>query len=143
VKTYFVGLALVLLFASEGRAEDYRQYLPSMEESRAYQQYSLRPKVELSKLIYLLDRFRESKLEVIFDGNPYPPEKAADHAKVYLSKHYHREEAKRWIKLHVHRSITKNEVIYARFPTGKKKPAKDILLKELEFLDDFDKAPQA
>jgi hypothetical protein len=145
MKLLNLGVALILFVSgpAEGRAEDYRQYLPPIEESRAYQQYTLRPKTELSKLLYLMDRFRDSKFEVIFDGTIYKAPKAINLAKSYIAEHYDDEEAKQWVKQNAYRSITRGEVIYVKDPKGKRYQAKDVLLEELTLLEKNDKTSEA
>lgn len=102
-------------------------------ESFAYKQYSMRPKNELSKLYYLMDRYRGSDLKVVFNGSEYESRQALGYAKSYLMKNYKKENALNWIKLHAYRSPS-GQVIYLKTLDGKNLVLRDVLIKELEAL---------
>ena len=103
------------------------------QESYAYKQYSMRPKSELSKLSYLLDRYKGSAYKVIFDGSEYDSAKALRYAKGYLARHYRRENAVEWLRVHAYRSPA-GQVIYLKSPEGETTILRDALIKELEVI---------
>jgi len=112
-----------------------RQAFPSVEQSAAYQQYVKRPKSELSKLIYLMDRFRDSKVQAIYDGNPYDATEAANLTHKYLARNYKKDQsAEHWVKIHSYSSLPAGNIIYIQFSNGQKRPARDVLLEELKTL---------
>lgn len=106
----------------------------SIVESEAYRRYSLRPQNELSKLIYLMDRFQDSDFTVVFDGKDYESVEALSYAKRYLQRNFKDDEAERWIKKHCYRSLQNNQIIYMRFADEHQEPLRDVLLRELDLL---------
>ncbi len=109
---------------------------PSVDESFAFQQYLKRPTTELSKLIYLMDHFKDADAKIIYDGNEYHVAKALRYAKKYLADHYKsNEKATAWLKAHAYRSQPKGNVIYAKFPEGKFRPMVEVLLETLTELE--------
>jgi hypothetical protein len=112
------------------------EVLPPAEESEAFRQYLRRPRIELAKLIYLMDRFRSSDFEVIYDGNTYDVGTAVNYAKGYIAEHHKRDEkADHWVKVHAYRSDPGGKIIYAKASNGKRYIVRDLLLKELEILN--------
>lgn len=130
-KTYlWLSLALTLvaplLFAGLETAG-----LQPFQETMAYQQYQKRPKSELSKILYLMDRFRKTQLKVIYDRVEYESDEALKHAKSYVAKHYHREKAADWIRDNAYRSHS-GSIIYVKFPDGNQRLLRDLLVEELQ-----------
>ncbi len=109
----------------------YAQGLGEFKTSDAYKSYLKRPKNELSKLIYLLDRFNAPGVEIKLDGNIYTTDKAFPYSKGYLSKNYKKEKAEDWIRAHCYRSREKNDVLYMRVGDEKFEPVRDVLIREL------------
>lgn len=143
--TKFVREASVLILGSVvffsfqdfsySAAENLGGFLPPFRESEAYHRYQGRSPSELSKLLYLMDRFRNTQFQVIYEGTTYDSNQAVDYARRYLASHYHQEKAERWIKDHAYRSGPGGRVIYMKYPDGKKRPARDVLLDELKALE--------
>jgi hypothetical protein len=107
----------------------------SLFESEAYQRYIKRPDSELSKLIYLIDRFVGQDIKVVYDGNEYDAPKAARYAKKYLAQHYdENEQADRWLKIHAYRSSPGGNIIYLKYADGESRVMIDVLLEELQRL---------
>jgi hypothetical protein len=105
-----------------------------VEQSKAFRQYTLRGASEFSKILYLIDRFKNTKVEVVYDGYPYPALRAAQEARAYLAKNYRQgDPAERWIKLNAYRSGAGN-IIYFKYPDGDRRPMRDVLLEELQIL---------
>lgn len=111
------------------------QKIEALADSAAYHTYQKRSKSELSKLLFLLDRFRVMDLEIIYDGRVYDTEFALKAARKYLQKNYRKEQAMDWVSKHTYRSIHAGDVILLRFPGGEEKQLRDVFLNELEALE--------
>ncbi len=105
--------------------------LSPYQESQAYKTYQRRPKTELSKLVYVMDRYKSSDYKVIFDKVEYDSLTALKYAKNYVAKHYKKQNAEDWIKDHAYRSPS-GQVIYLKEPSGKTKNLRDALIEELQ-----------
>lgn len=106
---------------------------PSGKTSAAYTNYQKRPKTELSKLIYLMDYFRGTGYQVIFNNQYYDSATSLQHAKNYIAKHYRNENAAHWVSDNAYRS-NGGQVIYLVSPDGKKEILRDALVRELKAL---------
>ena len=131
-KNILLLLIATILFSPSGFALG-ETALPAFQDTPAYKQYQNRPKSEFSKILYLMDRFRKTPLMVIYDRVEYDSEVALKHAKAYVTKHYHKEDATEWIRENAYRS-TQGAVIYVKYPDGDKRPLRDLLLEELQNL---------
>lgn len=108
--------------------------LPPILESDAFARYRKRMKTELSKLIYLLDRFNTPDMEIKIDGNTYRSELAFPFAKAFLAVYYKKEKAEVWIQKYCYRSPFTNQVMLGCMKDEKCVPGRDLLLGELEEL---------
>ncbi len=108
--------------------------LPPLLESQAFARYRTRIKTELSKLIYLLDRFNDPQMEIKIDGNTYRSEMAFPFAKVFLAMNYRKEKADVWIQKYCYRSPFTNQVMLGCIKGEKCVPGRDLLLDELQAL---------
>ena len=109
--------------------------LEPLKTSAAYQQYQRRPKTELSKLIFLMDRFKGYPAEVIYNGSYYDSDFALKNAKAYMAAHYKKKQAaEEWIRENAYRSDPGREVILYKEPNRAPKPLRDVLLEQLEAL---------
>lgn len=108
--------------------------LSPFQESLAYQQYSRRPKTELSKLVYLMDRLKKGHFIILYNGRPYEAVKIATLVKGYIALNYRKEKAEDWIQNHAYKSRSKGQVIFLQSPDGEKRVLKDVLLEELKLL---------
>ena len=133
------GLLFVLVpFLSPfAQAADTRsEILSRIPQSRALEQYRNRPVNELSKLIYLIDRFSEANATILYDGHQYRAALIAPLARLYLLKNYHGETARDWVRKRCYRSWRAGELIWGRVVYGQEfRPAHDILFEELDALD--------
>ena len=132
-----VGMAFLIIFLFSGQGALPLQAAPlcPMEQSDAYQKYCRRPKTELSKLLFLIDRFKDSDIKVVYNGNHYDSEVATKYARQYIRDHYRStQDAESFVKDHAHRSEPQGNVIYAEYPDGKIRPASEVLLEELKAL---------
>lgn len=114
-----------------------------MTESRAYQRYQQRNANELSRLIYLMDRFNFQGMEIKIDGAVYQAPSCLPYAKAYLALYYRGEKAEDWIQKHCYRSPFTNDVMLGRLPGEKFRPGRDLLLEELARLRAFESGKPA
>lgn len=105
-----------------------------MAESKAFQLYSKQPKSELSKLLFLMNRFKESKALVLYNGYEYQAPEAMRLARNYLMKKYKKEEAAFWVKKYCYKTNS-GSVILLKAPDGKTRPALDVAVEELATLE--------
>ena len=108
--------------------------LPPLLESRAFARYKTRIKTDLSKLIYLLDRFNDPQMEIKIDGNTYRSEMAFPFAKAFLAMNYRKEKAEVWIQKYCYRSPFSNQVMLGCLKDEKCMPGRDLLFNELQEL---------
>ena len=114
--------------------------LSSMEDSKAYKQYVIRKSdTELSKLIYLMDRFRDAEFEIKYSRSWYGADEAMMEARKFLQKNYKKESAEKFIKMHTYRPYGKSDILYIKFPNSEIHILRDVLLKELELLNSVTK----
>jgi len=107
-----------------------------IRDTEAYKQFSQKPQNDFSKMIFLMNYYRDAPFSIIFDGSEYSPEFAFPFAQVYLFTHYRNEKAEKWIKKHCYRSIFGQNIIYLRFPNGRYEPARDVILRDLAQLEE-------
>ena len=129
-KIFALGLMLLCFYPAVYSAAVV-DALPPFQGTPAYKQYQKRPKSELSKILYLMDRFKAAPLIVIYDRSEYESDVALKYAKSYVAKHYHREDAQKWIQENAYRSLS-GGVIYIKFPDGERKLLRDVLIEELQ-----------
>ncbi len=108
--------------------------LVPVQESEAFKRYQNRKKSELSKLIYLMDRFRGTGYTVIYDGIEYTSDQAALESRKYIAKNYKQEEALSWVRNNAYRSSPGGNVIQVKTPQGEVQLLRDVLVSELEML---------
>lgn len=105
-------------------------------DSNAFKQYQKRPKNDLSKLIYLLDRYNAPGVQIRISGNLYDSAQAFPYSKGYLAKNYKTgENAEAWLRKHCYRSLSTNDIIYMRVDGGDFRPARDVLIDELKSIE--------
>lgn len=107
--------------------------ISAAQKAPAYQKYQNRPKTELSKLIYLMDLFKGSDYKVVFNKMEYDSTAALQSVKNYIAKHYHNENALKWITQHSYRS-PEGQIIYLKGVEGKPEILRDALTRELKAL---------
>jgi len=127
-------LSSVFLLSTVSGAAAFDAGLPPQTESIAYEQFAERPFNDLSVLIYLIDRFKESRLEIIYDGHYFPAPMASLVAKWFLGVQYRGETPREWILKWCTRTVPKGTVIWVRDEKGNFKHSHDILYEELKQL---------
>ena len=108
---------------------------PPLKESAAYQQYRSRPVSELSKLIYLIDRFADTDIQILHDSHYFDAKFAGHVARWFLSRHYRGETTSQWILRWCNASVPAGNLIWVKLPAGQFKLAREILLGELRDLE--------
>lgn len=108
-----------------------------MEKSEAFRQYKLRPPSENSKLIYLIDRFSDTEIEILYDSHFFSAKFSGRVARWFLSRHYKQEKAETWIMRWCNTSTPAGHLIWVKLPNGKFRLAREILFEELKVLDTF------
>ena len=125
---------LFLLFLIPISGFAFESSLPPLVESAAYKQFSRQPANDLSKLIFLLNRFKDAKVQVIYDQHQYDAIEASRLAKDYLRRNYHKEPAEYWVRNYCSKT-KKGNLIYLKDGNGKLLPAIELALQELKALD--------
>lgn len=108
--------------------------LLEIQESKAYRKFENRPPTDLSKILYLIERFEATDMEVNYSGHYYKAHAAALIARFFLATHYKKETVSAWVILWCHRSID-GQLIYVRYPNGKFSLSRDILIREWKNLE--------
>lgn len=131
------GLITVLgwMLAGGTALAEFQVSLPPVKESQAYQMFAKRPASELSKLLYLIDRFKDADVKVIYEGDHYEAAYAAGVAKKFLLKNYHKESAEHWVKTYCHRAEKSGKFILFEAPDGTFRSARDVLMDELKVIE--------
>lgn len=131
---FFVLVPFLSPFAEA--ADSRSEILSRIPQSHALELYRNRPVNELSKLIYLIDRFSEANATILYDGHQYRAALIAPLARLYLMRNYRGESARDWVRKRCYRSWKSGELIWGRVLYGQNfRPAHDILFEELDALD--------
>ncbi len=141
-KFFFLALAFFPLFACgiherpvlAEEAPVYAGFLP-LKDSPAFQQYLRRPKNDLSRLIYLLERFGQSDVEIIYEGFHLPAAKAAPIARWFLGRNYRHEPPSQWIYQWCNKTIPNGKLILVKFSDGTVRLGREVLFEELAALE--------
>ena len=136
---YFFSLLLAIAlgaFPSQAFAQSrFNPEISPLEQSRAYQLFQTRQKNELSKLVFLIDRFKDSKIKIVYDGIEYSPPFVAKLARWFLPSHYHDENAEKWIMVWCNKSYSERKLIWVKDSKENVKLAREVLLEELKALE--------
>lgn len=107
----------------------------ALADSSAYEQYKRRPASELSKLILLMNYYKERGVSVVYDNLAYEADVAFKHGRNFLARNYNKENAAAWIKKYAYRSNPGGNIIFLQFSDNERYPLRDLLLERLEELD--------
>ena len=129
----FSGMMSVSLFAQGIFAVE--QWPAPPTQSQAYKQFTSRPYSELSKIIYLIDRFGDAGIEILYDGHYYQARFAKQVARWFLFHRYKKETAEQWIQVWCHKSVFSGNLIWVKLADKSMHPAREVLLEELKALD--------
>ncbi|MBP9866087.1 MAG: hypothetical protein KBC91_06770 [Candidatus Omnitrophica bacterium] len=110
-----------------------------LAESMAYRQYQRRTKSDLSRLVFLIDRFAQSKVEIIYDGFHFPASQAAGVARWFLSRNYKKQTPEQWIYQWCNTTVPRGKIILVKLPDGSTELGREVLLGELAALEAVEK----
>jgi len=131
-------LFAVVLGAATQLAFAYQQWMQPLQESVAFKQYQTRPKSELSKLLFLIERFGNTDFQILYDGHYYSTRFAKQVARFFLVSRYEKEKAEKWILKWCNKTVFGGNLIWVKFPDGSTKLARELLMEELKVLDDVE-----
>lgn len=109
---------------------------PSIRESKAYKKFAVRPLSDLSKILYLIDRFAESDIRILYENQSYTAPFATTVSRWFLARNYKKQTPEEWVRQWCSHSVFSNKLIYIKLNTGEFLLAKDVLLGEIEALDE-------
>lgn len=124
-----------LTLYAESNAPLYPEF-PAMKDSKAYKRFITRPLSERSKLLYMIDRFTDSKIKIVYDGVYFDPGVVGPIARWFLSRHYNKEAAEKWVMMWCNTSVPEGNLIWVQLPQGQFRLGRDILLEELKALNE-------
>jgi hypothetical protein len=113
--------------AAVPKANLYEGFQP-LAESRAFLQYQRRPKNDLSKLLFLIDRFGQSKVEIVYDGFHFPAAQAAGVARWFLARNYKKQTPEQWIFQWCNTTVPRGKIILVKLPDGSTYDGRVMLL---------------
>lgn len=105
---------------------------PRAEQLLEEIRHGLRP--ELAKLLFVVERYRDSNFKVIYDGAEHDMNSTIPSARVYVQRNYNGERAETWIKKYLYHSPTRDQVIVLKSPEGRERSLRDALLDDLRKL---------
>jgi len=126
----------------KNRTKPFYEGFPELSESRAYKQYQRRQKSDLSKLLFLIDRFAQSKVEIIYDGFHFPSAQAAGMARWFLSRNYNKQTPEEWIYQWCNTTVPRGKLILVKLPDGSTELGREVLLSELAALKELEELEQ-
>ncbi len=127
----FVSLGMVFAGGSLALYPEFQE----IRESKAYKLFRTRPTSEFSKLLYLIDRFSEEDIQIVYDGHYFTTRFVSRLARWFLSRKYHSETSSEWILRWCNTTVPKGNYIWVKFPDGRFRRAREILVEELRRLD--------
>lgn len=113
--------------------------LTPASESEAYERFKRRKsKTELSKLLYLMDRFKVADFKVRYAGSWYDATWAMKQARSYLKRYYDGEDSSEFVHKHAYRPRFGDGIVYLKLADGEVRLLRDALLEELEILNQLE-----
>lgn len=89
-----------------------------------------KPKPELARITGLLTLFKPG-FKILYKGNEYELKTLNGLIRMYIMSNYKNEKAEDWIRLHAYKSRRSGSVFYLKYPGGKIRVLRDVLLEEL------------
>ncbi len=132
---WLVSFIVPSAFAAERSTESFLASFPAIQHTKAFEQYRARPENELSKMLYLVDRFGETDLEILYDGKTFKSGMVARIVRWFIKTHYKNETSESWINQWCYRTIPAGVVIWVKGKDGNYYPAREVLMEELYRLD--------
>lgn len=136
----FLGALLMVSVAVNAQEEaiPYYGYQPA-GESLAFKNFNDRPKNDRSRIVYLIDRFANADVEVIYGGYRMHAKFASNICRWFLGINYKEQTPKEWTYQWCNRTVPGGELIWVVFADGSRKPARDVLVWEIEKLEELEK----
>lgn len=106
-----------------------------IRETLAYKKFKSRPVSDFSKLIFLIDRFENSGVVIVYDGHQYKSKFAATVARWFLVRNYKKQTVKEWVMRWCNTSVLSGSLIWVKFPDGGFKLSREVLLAEMAALE--------
>ena len=131
----FILLLATLPLPSASALDPLTFGLLPLEQSKAFQQYLTRPETEYSKIIFLIDRFGEAPIEIVYDGNYFNAVFSSKVARWFLGRNYRKETAREWILKWCNVAIFSGNLIWVKLPNGTFVLSREVLLDELKSLE--------
>lgn len=110
---------------------------PALNESAAYQQFKLRPVTDFSKLLFLIDRFGDANVEIVYDNHYFKTSFAAKMARWFITRNYKQETPEAFIMKWCNTSVTSGNLVWVKLPNNKFKLSREVLLNELKALEQY------
>ena len=127
-------IASLATFQTLGYTANPNESFPPVNESKAFELFKQRPHTDFSKLLYLIDRFENSGIEIVYEGHYYKALFAARLARWFMVRNYRKESPTEWIMRWCNTSMG-GKLIYVKFPNGKFRLSREVLMEELRVLD--------
>ncbi len=109
--------------------------LQAIDKSAAYQDFLKHPVSERSKIVYLIERFKDSKVEIDYGGHYYKPNDIACLVQMFIASHFDQNEtAEQWVMKYGNRTIPTGKPIWIR-SNGRFYQSRNILMQELNGLE--------
>ncbi len=105
--------------------------MPAVRETLAYRQFKSRPVSDFSKIIFLIDRFADSGIVIVYDGHQYQSKFAATVARWFLVRNYKKQTVKEWVMRWCNTSVLSGSLIWVKFPDGNFRLSREVLLSEM------------
>lgn len=110
--------------------------LPPIQESPAYKQFRQKPQSELSKMMYLIQRFKNLNVEIQYNSHRYRIREISPLIMAYVFANFDRKgTAREWVIANASYSRTKRNPILVHLQDGSHERASELLLRELEILE--------
>ena len=106
-----------------------------LRDSSAYRQFKLRDVSDFSKLVYLIDRFGSTDIQIVYDNHYFKATFAARVARWFLKRNYRKETPQEWVMRWCNTSIPAGNLIWIKLPDGKFRLAREVLFEELAALE--------
>ena len=86
---------------------------------------------ELTRLIAVMEKYRQEPIEVVWEGNQSTPAAFWVFAKDFLQRNYRLGDIpESWVQEHCYRT-SEGHIIYFKYADGKTRPMRDVFLEEL------------
>lgn len=132
-------MVVVSIFVLESTLFSSKLFLyPGFEpvrESPAYRQFKLRAVSDFSKLLYLIDRFGSSDIQILYDNHYFKASFVARVSRWFLNRNYRKETPEEWVMRWCNTSFPAGNLIWIRLPSGKFRLAREVLFEELATLE--------